>query len=41
MRSGELSLGRSFGVVFNHGDDCYPALAEFCQTNNLRQDFVP
>ncbi|WP_378736116.1 PPC domain-containing DNA-binding protein [Nocardia brasiliensis] len=41
MRSHELTLGRSFGVAFDHGDDFYPVLAEFCHANNLRQGFIP
>ncbi|WP_194819780.1 PPC domain-containing DNA-binding protein [Nocardia sp. XZ_19_385] len=41
MRSHELTLGRSFGVVFDHGDDFYPALADFCRTNNLQQGYIP
>ncbi|NNH75250.1 DUF296 domain-containing protein [Nocardia uniformis] len=41
MRSHELTLGRSFGVVFDHGDDFYTALADFCRTHNLRQGYIP
>ncbi|WP_405160803.1 DUF296 domain-containing protein [Nocardia sp. NBC_01499] len=41
MRSHELTLGRSFGVVFDHGDDFYPALTEFCRDNNIRQGYIP
>lgn len=41
MRSHELTLGRSFGVVFDHGEDFYTALAEFCQVNNVRQGYIP
>ncbi|MEV5835539.1 DUF296 domain-containing protein [Nocardia sp. NPDC052112] len=41
MRSHELTLGRSFGVVFDHGDDFYPSLTEFCRANSLRQGFIP
>ncbi|WP_194838264.1 PPC domain-containing DNA-binding protein [Nocardia sp. XZ_19_369] len=41
MRSHELTLGRSFGLVLEHGEDFYPALAEFCRTNNIRQGYIP
>lgn len=41
MHSHELTLGRTFGVVFDHGDDFFPALTEFCQANGVRQGFVP
>lgn len=41
MRSHELTLGRSFGVVFDHGEDFFSGLTEFCRTNNVRQGFIP
>lgn len=41
MRCSELSIGRSFGVNFDDGEDFYPALAEFCRANNVRQGYVP
>lgn len=41
MRSHELTLGRSFGVCFDHGDDFFDALAEFCRSNNVRQGYIP
>ena len=41
MRSHELSLGRTFGVAFDHGEDFFTALAEFCQANGVRQGFIP
>ena len=34
MRSHELTLGRSFGVCFDHGDAFFDALAKFCRSNN-------
>ncbi|MGH3859327.1 hypothetical protein [Actinokineospora sp.] len=36
MRSHDLTLGRTFGVTFDHGEDFFTALAEFCRTNNVR-----
>lgn len=41
MCSHELTLGRTFGVVFDHGDDFFPALAQFCRTNNVQQGYIP
>jgi predicted DNA-binding protein with PD1-like motif len=41
MRSHELVLGRSFGVAFDHGDDFFDALAQFCADNGVRQGYIP
>jgi len=41
MRSRQLTLGRTFGVVFDHGEDFLSALAEFCTVNEVRQGYVP
>lgn len=41
MRSHELTLGRSFAVVFDHGDDFFTALADFCHDNGVRQGYIP
>jgi len=41
VRSRELTLGRSFGVAFDHGEDFFTALAEFCRTNGVRQGYIP
>jgi predicted DNA-binding protein with PD1-like motif len=41
MRSHSLTLGRTFGVVFDHGEDFMTALREFCQTNGVRQGYLP
>lgn len=41
MRSAELTLGRSFAVVFDHGDDFFTALAQFCQQHDVRQGYIP
>jgi predicted DNA-binding protein with PD1-like motif len=41
LRSQELTPGRTFAVAFDHGDDFYTALADFCRANHLRQGFVP
>ncbi|MGI9000235.1 MAG: PPC domain-containing DNA-binding protein [Pseudonocardia sp.] len=41
MRSHELTLGRSFVVAFDHGEDFFTALAEFCRHHGVRQGFIP
>lgn len=41
MRAAELTMGRTFAVHFDHGDDFYPALAEFCGQYGIRQGFIP
>ena len=41
VKSTSLTLGRAFGVTFDHGDDFYPALAEFCRVQNVRGGFIP
>ncbi len=41
MRSASLALGRTFGVAFDHGDDFYPALADFCRNEGVRQGYIP
>ncbi|MGX7829787.1 PPC domain-containing DNA-binding protein [Actinokineospora sp. 24-640] len=41
MRSHDLTLGRTFGVTFDHGEDFFTALAEFCRVNNVRSGYIP
>jgi predicted DNA-binding protein with PD1-like motif len=41
MRSHELQLGRTFGVTFDHGEDFFAALNDFCSANNVRQGIIP
>ncbi|WP_034088325.1 PPC domain-containing DNA-binding protein [Streptacidiphilus albus] len=41
MRASELTLGRTFGVTFEHGEDFFQALAAFCEENEVRQGYVP
>jgi predicted DNA-binding protein with PD1-like motif len=36
-----LSLGRTFGVVLEPGEDFFPALHAFCAGNDVRQGYVP
>ncbi|GAA0556065.1 hypothetical protein GCM10010172_43700 [Paractinoplanes ferrugineus] len=41
MRSQQVDIGRSFVVVFDHGDDFFTALADFCRENNVRHGIIP
>ena len=41
MRSHELTLGRSFAVTFDHGEDFFTALTAFCEENGVRQGYIP
>jgi predicted DNA-binding protein with PD1-like motif len=36
-----VTQGRTFVVHFDHGDDFYTALAEFCAEHGVRQGFIP
>lgn len=41
MKSTELVIGRTFGVTFDHGDDFFASLDEFCRANDVRQGYIP
>jgi predicted DNA-binding protein with PD1-like motif len=41
MRAHELAVGRTFAVVFEHGEDFFTTLSEFCNTNGIRQGYLP
>ena len=41
MRSHELTVGRTFGLSFDHGEDFFAALGEFCRANDVRQGYIP
>jgi predicted DNA-binding protein with PD1-like motif len=41
VRSHEVTPGRTFAVIFDHGEDFFTALADFCRTNQVRQGFIP
>jgi predicted DNA-binding protein with PD1-like motif len=41
MRSSELTTGRTFGVVFDLGEDFFTSLADFCKLNEVRQGYIP
>lgn len=37
----ELQIGRTFGVVFDHGEDFFTGLTDFCRQHNIRQGYIP
>ncbi|GAA3241067.1 PCC domain-containing protein [Actinocorallia longicatena] len=41
MRSSELTTGRTFGVIFDLGEDFFTALADFCKAREVRQGYIP
>lgn len=41
MKTSELKPGRTFAVVFEHGDDFMSSLAGFCRDNGVRQGYIP
>jgi predicted DNA-binding protein with PD1-like motif len=41
MHSHELTAGRTFGLRFDLGESFFPALAEFCDSNHIRQGYIP
>jgi hypothetical protein len=41
MRASELTIGRTFGVTFDHGEDFLGALARFCKDHEVRQGYLP
>jgi predicted DNA-binding protein with PD1-like motif len=41
LESRELTIGRTFGVTFEHGEEFFPAFAKFCEVNGVRQGYVP
>jgi predicted DNA-binding protein with PD1-like motif len=41
MRSHELTIGRTFGLSFDHDEDLFAALSRFCRENNVRQGYIP
>ncbi|MEU1812752.1 PPC domain-containing DNA-binding protein [Micromonospora aurantiaca (nom. illeg.)] len=41
MRSHNLTPGRMIGVVFDHGDDFFTALAEACHAHDIKQGYIP
>ncbi len=41
MRSYELSVGRTFALSFDHGEDLFATLTDFCRATDVRQGYLP
>lgn len=41
MRSHELTIGRTFALSFDHGEDLLGSLTAFCRAHDLRQGYIP
>jgi predicted DNA-binding protein with PD1-like motif len=41
VKASELVVGRTFGVTFDHGDDFFESLADFCRQHAVHQGYVP
>ncbi|MBR7827785.1 hypothetical protein KDK95_15810 [Actinospica sp. MGRD01-02] len=41
MKAAELTVGRTFGVTFEHGEDFFESLAAFCREHGVRQGYIP
>jgi len=41
MRATQLSIGRTFGVVFDHGEDFFESLSGFCAEQGIRSGYIP
>lgn len=41
MRGHELTLGRTFVLVLDHGEDFFDSLDRFCAEHNIRQGYIP
>ena len=41
MKAAELTLGRTFAVSFEDGEDFLDALRVFCETHDVKQGYLP
>jgi predicted DNA-binding protein with PD1-like motif len=41
LYAAELTMGRTFAVRFDHGEDFFTALSDFCTANEVRQAYIP
>jgi predicted DNA-binding protein with PD1-like motif len=41
MQARELTVGRTFAVTFEHGEDFFSALAAFCDQHDIAQGYLP
>ncbi|WP_043660922.1 PPC domain-containing DNA-binding protein [Nocardia thailandica] len=41
MRSHQLTIGRTFALVVDHGEDLLSSLSRFCHDNAVRAGYIP
>ncbi|MEY9840555.1 PPC domain-containing DNA-binding protein [Streptacidiphilus sp. EB103A] len=41
MRSTPLTIGRTFGVALDDGEDFFPQLTAFCEQEGIRSGYIP
>jgi predicted DNA-binding protein with PD1-like motif len=41
VKASELTTGRTFGVTFEHGENFFSALTNFCVKHEVRQGYIP
>jgi predicted DNA-binding protein with PD1-like motif len=41
MHGQELTISRTFGVTFDHGEDFFKTLTTFCRAEGIRQGYIP
>ena len=41
VHSAELTLGRTFGVTFEHGDELMTSLVDFCAEQGIKYGYIP
>lgn len=41
MRSHQLTTGRTFALVVDHGEDLLSSLTQFCRDNGVRAGYIP
>ena len=41
MHARELTLGRTFAITFEHGEDFFNSLREFCDGHGITQGYLP
>lgn len=41
MRAYELTVGHTFGITLDHGEDFFEAPSSFCRDEGVRQAYIP
>ena len=40
-RGHDLTIGRTMGIAFDHGEDFLTGLTQFCAEHDIRQGYIP